>query len=434
MSSVKKKGIRMKRRTFVILILSVCVIAIGAETVLLVHSFTKKNKGKTPGEVTKEPDKVVTDITVTPSATPTGGAKEETRTIYVKVKEETYQSTEKTPDGAYAEPKLYSRVEYSYDELGRLARKELSYYGEERRDYHSSYIYEPSGLITETQTVYFDPDGNPEKTETGRTYELPYGHTVSDSNGSNVTLTYDENGYWKKIVCVNPREEAEFTFDAEGRIEKASYIYYQGQSDDMEIAFEDEYAYREDGTVIRTRRSKDLEVYSGRITNYDIKTYKDGRLLKQETYSDEADSIRWVYDYEYTSAGRWENLDVINDPVGGRGSKSFALDTGESNPPQISSWDASFYDNYRFETDRDGNALAIYGIAGSEEHKLAYVEYDDNGRPVHYYHISRWDEEDIRYQYDDAGNLTEIFTTDESDRSYQSKTTITYEAIQVPLN
>ncbi len=430
MSSKKQKGIRMKRRTFVILILSVCVIAIGAEVALLVHSFTKRNKGagKEPG---KDPGEYVSEVSPAPSNPTPGGETEQPRKIYVKVKEETVQSAERTPDGEFLPAEPYSTASYSYDEYGRLKRKEISFYGKDARDFSSTYIYEPSGTITETQSVYHETNDEPERKAFDKTYELPYGFTFSDSTGSNVTISYDEDGYWKKVVCGVPHEEAEFTYDEEGRRIKASLIQFQGQSDDTAVIIEDEYAYLEDGTVILTRSSKDMEAYSGRITNYDVMTYRDGRLMKRESYSDDVDSLHWIYEYKYTNAGRWESYSVIGDPHEDRGGTCFYLETGESFPPQIASWDASVYDDFRFETDQNGNASALYGIAGSEEHKIAYIEYDDNGRPVHFYEISRWDEQDTRYRYDDEGNLTEIFTTELSDQSYQEKTIITYEEIPV---
>ena len=346
MSSKKQKGIRMKRRTFVILILSVCVIAIGAEVALLVHSFTKRIKGagKEPG---KDPGEYVLGVSPAPSNPTPGGETEQPRKIYVKVKEEPVQSAERTPDGEFLPAEPYSTASYSHDEYGRLKRKEISFYGKDARDFSSTYIYEPSGTITETQSVYHETNDEPERKAFDKTYELPYGFTFSDSTGSNVTISYDEDGYWKKVVCGVPHEEAEFTYDEEGRLIKAFQIRFQGQSDDTAVIIEDEYTYLEDGTVILTRSSKDMETYSGRITNYDVMTYRDGRLMKKESYSDDVDSLHWIYEYKYTNAGRWESYSVIGDPHEDRGGTCFYLETGESFPPQIASWDASVYDDLR---------------------------------------------------------------------------------------
>ena len=75
MTGKKKRGIALRRRQFLLALAAVCLIAVIAEAVLLIRTFSKKNNKKTaeitPTEIPKVAQKPTDTPSPTPSAVPT---------------------------------------------------------------------------------------------------------------------------------------------------------------------------------------------------------------------------------------------------------------------------------------------------------------------------------------------------------------------------
>ena len=147
MTGKKKSGIALKRRQFLLALAAVCLIAVIAEAVLLIRTFSKKNNKKTAEITPTEIPKVAQKPTDTPSPTPE--LEPAFTTVWRLAKEKT----------TYSDGTLSNCYSYEYDDQGREIKR---------------IIYGSDG-VTPEETVLFHQD---------RSGVVITEHWVPDENGT----------------------------------------------------------------------------------------------------------------------------------------------------------------------------------------------------------------------------------------------------------
>ena len=145
MTGKKKNSITLRRKQFLIALGAVCLIAIIAEAVLLIHTFSKKkDKKQTPVTPTQQ-GKLIDNVTPTP--TPTVGLEPAFTTVWRLASEKT----------TYSSGSMSNYVSYEYDERGTEIKR--IYYDSESGSPEKTILlhHDRSGIIL---AEYWVPDEN----------------------------------------------------------------------------------------------------------------------------------------------------------------------------------------------------------------------------------------------------------------------------------
>ena len=190
MTGKKKNAITLRRKQFLIALGAVCLIAIIAEAVLLIHTFSKK-KDKKQTEITPtEQGKLVDNVTPTPSPVTTPELEPAFTQVWRLASEKT----------TYSNGNVSNFWSYEYDELGREIKR--VFYDEETLKPSATILihHDRSGIII---TEQWEPDVNGTLKETRCFYPTGYGTSFDFMLIKNPYLSegeileschYDENG------------------------------------------------------------------------------------------------------------------------------------------------------------------------------------------------------------------------------------------------
>lgn len=271
MTGKKKNAIVLRRRQFLLALAAVCLIAVIAEAVLLIRTFSKK-KDKSPAEATPtEVPRVADQTTVTPSPIPIYDSEPVYTEVWRLAKEKT----------VYSDGTLSNCVSYEYDELGRESKRII--YGSDCTTARETILfhYDRSGIvITEhwapdengslvskrcfyptcngvstdfflTQNPYlsdgeiledcaYDDDGN-------LTGELKAYHEFMNEPPYRSTLTISKEGLLISHAETDPNGESEviysFTYDETGRLSGITKSTPDGEREYAVYRYEDERTY-----------------------------------------------------------------------------------------------------------------------------------------------------------------------------------------------
>ena len=364
----KKRQFRgFKRKHFIIGLLTVCAIAVIAEAVLLVHTFSKEKKNA------KTPDKRIEDNTGTktePTGTP---ALEENRD---------YRKEWKLISRRRVKNESEDTFSYEYDEYGRQIRTVYSYQGKPvQTDY---YTHTKNGHVFEEWLP--DKGGTLSNKQVSDQIETVwvFEDMPSDETGSfdNYEEEFDHNGNRTKIRITDIGDGETYPINAE-----VTYLY--------------DYEYDESGQL--KKRTKSVGINGEfKTKSFDELVYdSEGRLREHTCYSIMEDSeeyrklSRLTYTYEadrtvvqedsFTAAGEI-NRTMINTYFPESGVNEYRIETDayttvEKNYASFSDARISDMANFlselytRTTTQKDGTAV--------EEYRKA--EFDEEGRPVKLY-------------------------------------------------
>ncbi|MBO4484127.1 MAG: hypothetical protein J5738_01900 [Lachnospiraceae bacterium] len=163
MTGKKKNSITLRRKQFLIALGAVCLIAIIAEAVLLIHTFSKKkDKKQTPVTPTQQ-GKLIDNVTPTP--TPTVGLEPAFTTVWRLASEKT----------TYSSGSMSNYVSYEYDERGTEIKR--IYYDSESGSPEKTILlhHDRSGIIL---AEYWVPDENGRLEEKRCYYPTCYGVSI----------------------------------------------------------------------------------------------------------------------------------------------------------------------------------------------------------------------------------------------------------------
>ena len=409
----KKSG--LTRKHFIIGLLAVCAIAVIAEAVLLIHTFSKKKKEA------KAPDKKIegnagTETEKEPTATPDSEEGNNFRTEWKLI------SRRQSDNGAE------NSFVYDYDEYGRQTR--IAYLSQGKTVWTDYYSYTKNGYVFEE----WIPDKRGEKNHTAISDQIGALETIWDSLTDGIAGNYEEafdrNGNRIKLTITLPGDGEkypeytavqylyEYEYDEKGRLTKRTKS--EGIDGEFKLRSFDELVYDSEG------RLKEHTYYCD--------TQDSGRCLKvfceEHTYEIERTIVRTVH---YTEAGGEDWTEIYTDWQG-NGINEFRSETKEyanvnrSYVPsslefvQISSMamfigelytntvtrkDGTVEEIRRAEFDEEGRPVAFYDAGKSGP--LANCEYDEQGRlkkAVLYGMMGG----DVQYdfEYDEAGNLIRL--------------------------
>ena len=235
-----KKASGLKKKQFIILIVSVCVVALIAEGILIAHTFSagkEKDKHKPTPTPTKEPFSYGMWIPVSHT--------------YLK------------EDGTVLEMETYD-----YDNEGRVILVRC-FDGEEQLVYEEKYTYDKNGTKTETFV---------EKEHTERIKTSIGGMTVNHKDGESYECLYDNDGYIKKITKYKNADGTKIPvelmkrFYSGGRLSGEDLYAMDDESGEWVLKSEKEYRYDGDNTI---------EIRGG-----EVKVYCGGRFVEMTDYFD----------------------------------------------------------------------------------------------------------------------------------------------------
>ncbi|MBO4696315.1 MAG: hypothetical protein J5643_03405 [Lachnospiraceae bacterium] len=259
----------MKSKTFRILVLAVCVIAVAAEAVLIINVLKNgKSKAKTEnGRKAEAPEEAVT------------GAEEEKEKRYTVIRMVSARSTS-------------GSVSYQYDEDGRVIRTESrgilnpgNSKGVYTRNNIEIYVYDETGNIQSIVTEVYEANGDFVK----RSERTPVFQVLeTDSNGG-VSVKAD---FYSYATVVEPGMESDmYLFDEEGRVARICY------PDEGRVST---FAYDEFGNaVLRIDMDSDGSEEKRRC----VFTYIEGRKMTSAESSDCGYDRTSRIVYRYDTAG-----------------------------------------------------------------------------------------------------------------------------------
>lgn len=277
----KRSGVRMKRRTFVIIILSICGIAILTEGYLLSRTLFKKKNGKNATTPEATPTVTVEPVTLSPTATPPA----ETKTVRRLVKK-----TEQSSGNGQT-------TEYRYDTEERLTETILK---ADIFSEHTEFVYEQSGV----RVIRWHLENGEEKTDSNyiemafwpnpiRQYENEC-YLIKESYDPAFVVKYDANGNWESIAD-GDNKGVSFKFDDKGRMQ--SYrLWVEGEETrlwmnevrTLELTYDetDETRFTGTGNIANP----------GRKLYYDMR-FENGKIVKSEVTMDgvKMEESTWEY-------------------------------------------------------------------------------------------------------------------------------------------
>lgn len=376
----------MKRKHFIWMFLAVCGIALIAEVVLLVHTFTKKKSPEKKTETEEEKEN------------PAPAEEEEfvwllTRRI-------------KTDHGEQCE-----NDSIGYDEYGRMIRYESA----------------PSDGISTVATITYEKSGIKAETEGGarkeillaRGFDLLRGESFFRIPVGKYEIEYDEKGFWKSAYYQILRDEShvicgrDFQFDEEGRL-----IGYEDWEEDEQpgshlVTGTFRFEYDDSGRIASYSYSRNpqlsfvdpkvgdyqleygedyqrlIQMQSGRKTyERDRRQYASGTFETETKYYKEGDITVWKT-WIFRMPG---NFNEVMDPI-------FIAGSADSTE-----------DSIRLEFDSENRFTAMHETGDKGKTFLYTAEYDEEGRLRM---LSSGGSTHIRtFTYDDFGNVILMTQTD----------------------
>ena len=419
----KKKGSRgVSRKSFIIGIIALCLVALIAEVVLLVHGFSKKTEKKQPEQVT--PTQVVkNDSTPTPTATA-----EPTPTPEVDHYESVWKLAKEYKTGSQGQKNPVCYMEY--DEQGRESKRIV--------------FDEDLGTPKETDVFHYDRSGitlvdrwipteeNGELAEMRCFYpacenmtlflqthylDLSSGETVEsvqfDDAGNLIALT---SFYHSRMYDGGPRYVTDWEISPDGivegfRITDGKYIRnvtleYDDSGrlidrttdyNSIEADFDPWCIVYKDGLTYLTEEGNGVFTY----------VYKDGIMFMMTRYMDYRDD--WpgalaVSDAKYASPNM--ERDIYYRPSGNFWTYSDNFTASDPYYPESLfcrdsyTWgdDLVIHQDYSAEVRADGQPVYGYDLSWEK-----YYEYDDTGRLTRYYTSPH--DVDILTELDENRNL-----------------------------
>ena len=377
----KKRKVRIGRKQFILLIVSVCLVALIAEAVLLVHSFSKK----------KKPDVDTTQL-------------EEPKT-YVK---QTVRRVSKASHLINGEE--YRTIDLAYDEYGRVIRAEYKENGSiysKARSY--TYLQGGCGLVVHYEGIrgeylecgnYFFRESPIEAARFGVgiiDYDV-------DGSGRLKKVTSDGWNYYKfdkkgrpVQYCVsdengNKKIDELYWYDDSGRLEKI----VSGGGYTTDIIYDSN-----EGAIIYYKRP------NGEL--YFTRTYSGKNMICEKKEEKEEESA-WCSRYYYPkNTDLLPGVDEVLEDLFG----TFSLQDMLPGVEEFTSLDGKErYEPVKVEFTEDGQPLQNFYSDGTLQAR--YI-YDENGRVSGYRkdlnawmndrepYILGWD-----FTYDEIGNLVAI--------------------------
>ena len=428
----KSKKPVLKRKHFIIALIAVCAIAVIAEGVLLVHTFSGRNRTKN-GKVTP-----------TVAVVPEGYQK------VWKVTKETYYNGNK---------EVKTTCSYEYDEAGRIKKckqgiledvgssDDLYLYWEWSYDKSGRkitiWIPENGDIPTEGnfRYMYFETIPLKERPET----IARNGIYIKNSMG--IRCEYDEDGYWQSILAKrfpkesswsSPEEKYTFVYDSQQRIVGWNYVG-MGNSDGKDhLKDEVKVEYDEKNPEMITSTEWWYDRKSGKCDLVRTCVFSEGREVSQSELSgDGAFQSSWKMSWSedgyktktwYDEDGKVKKVEDIYEiryPV------PSLVDLMDYTRITFSC--TSVEDDYSeyFVKDNLGRVIQVvrkYDSDSSEEVR-ASAEYDEQGRII-FSKESKY--ETYSYLYDRYGNLTEIERKDPENGRILSRVVFEYSEIIIP--
>lgn len=363
-----KKASGLNRKQFIVLILSVCILALIAEGVLLVRTFASKSeKGKS-------------------STTPAPTGEPPVSMMWVPVSHMCFRE-----DGVFA----YGES-YEYDDQGRPVLMKM-FRGEEGQYREVTYTYDKNGTKTEEWEVTEQETGKAALSVTGIC-----GMTIRHEAGESYQCRYDNDGYIKEITKYDGTEGAEKPVETVKRHYKAGRlsgeeIYYADESGEWVLREEKEYRYEGDRTIV-SNGSKETVYCGGRILESTTYAGRDRTLQVQKVtnhsvFPDRLDCLREVY-----VIGNWikEYEPAETEAFGGSGTIMFPRSVefnSEGLPVKVYSGDYRYDDDLEiwaiYQYDEKNRLIYIKGkerISGfmdrAPREMESLITYDDDDNPV----------------------------------------------------
>ncbi len=428
----KSKKPVLKRKHFILAMIAVCASAVIAEGVLLVHTFSGRNRTKN-GKVTP-----------TVAVVPEGYQK------VWKVTGETYYN---------GNEEVESTCSYEYDEAGRIKKckqgifedvgssDDLYLYWEWSYDKSGRkitiWIPENGDIPTEGnfRYMYFETIPLKERPETIAR------NGIYIKNLAGIHCEYDEDGYWQSIsagypervaAIYSPEEKYTFVYDSQRRIVGWNCMG-TGNADGRDILkYETKVEYDEKNPEriastewIYNRESGECElirmcVFSGGKQVSQIEVTGDGAFQSfwRMSWSEDGYKTKTWCDEDW-KVKKVEDIYEIRYPV------PSLVDLTDHTTITFSC--TSVEDDYSecFVKDNLGRVIQVvrkYDSDSSEEVR-ASAEYDEQGRIIF---SKESDDETYSYLYDRYGNLTEIDRKDPENGRILSREVFEYSEFIIP--
>jgi len=432
-SEKKPKKLVLKRKHFIIALILVVAAVVITEGVLLVHTFSGRNRtenGKVTPTVAVVPEGYQKVWKVTGETYYNGNEEVETTCSYEydeagrikKCKQGIFEDVGSSDD-------LYLYWEWSYDKSGRKI---------------TIWIPENGDIPTEGnfRYMYFETIPLKERPETIAR------NGIYIKNLAGIHCEYDEDGYWQSIsagypervaAIYSPEEKYTFVYDSQRRIVGWNCMG-TGNADGRDILkYETKVEYDEKNPEMITstewyynRESGECElirkcVFSGGKQVSQSELSGDGAFQSswKMSWSEDGYKTKTWYD-EDGKVKKVEDIYEIRYPV------PSLVDLTEHTTITFSC--TSVEDDYSeyFVKDNLGRVIQVvrkYDSDSSEEVR-ASAEYDVQGRIIF---SKESDDETYSYLYDRYGNLTEIDRKDPENGRILSREVFEYSEIIVPL-
>lgn len=406
----KTKGkLRLSRRTFVIVILSVCAVALITEAVLLIHSFTKKKPVKE-------------------TAAPVPEVPYGYMLVWKKTELKEYSILE---DGT--EIVIYE-TKNEYNEQGKLITERIHTPG---RLYLISYQDEPGGVYKKEDRGAADSiDSEITNPYSSVCYTSKSGIQLYPGlSFAQFTAEYDDQGYWKEIRETSPGQRlSRLTYDEQGRITGITEWQDAGDSDRTSGDTIYTFLYQDGGDdtftlyierISETDDPEGADPYHKTRTKY---RYVKGRVVSEEEWID--DRKTYEYLYEHSEKGTLKTETTYQRETGETESVVLSWTSkemeafGMSMSKPILRGEAVFD---RVQTDQFGNVTAIYRLWYGSEEKIFKASYDKKNRVVSF---EGGGYGKITFHYDQNGNAVEA-TGEMNNR--RSRVTVEYKSFVVPI-
>lgn len=364
-----KKAAGLKRKQFIVLILSVCILALMAEGVLLARTFSSKDKkGKTSKptpEPTREPVSSV---------------------MWVPVSHVCYDET-----GLL----VYGET-YEYDEKGRLI-SEKKYHDEGKAYRERTCTYDKNGTKTEEWEVTDQ--------ETGKATKLVTtigGLTIYHDEGESYQCLYDNDGYITQITKYNSADGTEKPLESVKRYYRDSVFsteqfYAMDKNGEWVLWKTNEYRYEGDCTIVFDG-SKETVYRGGRVLESTAFVKQDitqplQKITHYSLFPDRLDCLReiyfigdWIKEYEPA------DNETFSDGVSAGMVRSVECDS-EGLPVKMYGGDYRHDDNLEivgiYQYDEKNRIIYIKGqerlpgyMSRAPREMESTISYDDDDNPV----------------------------------------------------
>ena len=388
MEKEKKSFSGLTRKHFIIGLLTVCAIAIIAEAVLLVHTFSKK---KSPEKGSEKAPKNTTRATVTGEAAPSG--------------KRVWKAVEVTE---YLEGVVNEEATFLYDETGRITGLEAEH-GETLTK--GVITYDKSGV-----KVVFYSDGEQQWTYFVRDIRKEVSAEIQHIiRHPDINMEYDERGFWKRITYRSTEGNVttiyglDYTFDDLGRMTGClEWKRAEEYQDEAVVTCNETFEYDNQGRVIRY--TVDPALYRSDIQGGEYRITYDADRKLEEKYVDgvKKEETEW----KYTGKGTWKTIRRFSD--GETIARTEWIITMPESFTEIESsvymstglYDVNVTEKYVFELDSDGNVIRLTENREDSEAETMYTAaYDEKGRITE---LIEDGYDTTRFAYDEHGNVIRV--------------------------